>query len=154
MTRALWITTAALCGVAILTSCQTARPKLAGPLIQSAATCADFTQTIYFEAGQATVTRPAEGLLALASSRAHGCAVTGVDVLGLSDAPGENAANLALSERRAEAVKAALHRRGFDKVEIKTSAAGATGALTKSGQSRPVRRQADVTFRLAPLPAR
>ncbi len=142
---------AAVCGLALIVSCQSAKPPTVaakGPLIQSASTCADFTQAIYFEAGAAAVTHPAERLLSLAAARSRGCAVTGVAVVGLADAQGDSAANLALSQRRADAVKAALHRHGFDKVDIQTVAAGDAGAQTDAGQNRPVRRRADVTFHL------
>lgn len=143
----------AACAIALLAGCQTAKPpalSAKGPLIQSAATCADFTQAIYFEAGGAAVTQQAERLLSLAAARTRRCAVTGVAVVGLADARGDPSANLALSQRRADAVKAALHRHGFDKVEIRTQAAGDTGAQTSMGQNRPVRRRADVTFHLTP----
>ena len=142
-------------GVALVAGCQTAKPPAfagKGPLIQSASSCADFTQAIYFEAGEATVTGPADRLLNLAAARSRSCAVTGVAIVGLADAPGELATNLALSQRRADAVKAALHRHGFDKVEIQTTAAGDAGAQTASGQNRPVRRRADITFHLVPPP--
>lgn len=140
-------------GVALLAGCQTARPPALaakGPLIQSAATCADFTQTIYFEAGGAAVTWQAERLLSLAAARTRRCGVTGVAVVGLADSRGDPSANLALSQRRADAVKAALHRYGFDKVEIRTEAAGDAGSQTAAGQDRPVRRRADITFHLSP----
>ncbi len=121
-------------------------------MIVAASPCRDFTQTIYFEADSAAVTQPAERLLALAATRSHGCAINGVSIVGLADAPGDTTANLALSQHRADNVKAALHRQGFDRVEIQTTAAGDSGARTVSGQNKPVRRRADVTFHLAPLP--
>jgi peptidoglycan-associated lipoprotein len=142
-------------GVA-LAGCQTGRPHAAakGPLIVSASPCADFTQALYFEAGSATITGPAERLLTLAGARSRRCVVTGVAVVGLADAPGDTASNLALSQRRAEAVKAALHHRGFDQVEIQMTAAGDSGALTAAGQDKPVRRRANVTFHLSPPAAK
>jgi outer membrane protein OmpA-like peptidoglycan-associated protein len=137
---------------AALVACQSGRPTPAPgrPLIVSASPCADFTQTLYFEAGSAAITQPAERLLALAAARSRGCTVTGVAVVGLADAPGDKGLNLILSQRRADAVKAALHRQGFDRVDIQTAAAGDTGALTQAGQDKPVRRRADVTFHLSP----
>lgn len=137
-----------------LAACQSARPPAPskGPLIVSASPCVDFTQTLYFEAGSAAVTRPAERLLALAASRSRGCMVTGVAVVGLADSPGDKAANLTLSQLRADAVKASLHRLGFDRVDIQTVAAGDTGAMTMSGQDKPVRRRADVTFHVSAPP--
>ncbi len=148
-----------VCGVAGLTilglalaGCQADKSpnKATGPLIVSASPCVDFTQTIYFEAGSANVTQPAERLLTLAAARSRGCMVTGVAVVGLADSPGDKASNLTLSQHRADAVKAALHRQGFDRVEIQTAAAGDTGAVNMAGQDKPVRRRADVTFHLSP----
>ncbi len=135
-----------------LAGCQTARPpaQAKGPLIVSASPCVDFTQTLYFEEGSAAITRPAERLLTLAAARSRGCVVTGVAVVGLADSPGDPASNLALSQRRADAVKTALHGHGFDKVEIRTTAVGDTGALTPGGQDKPVHRRANITFHLSP----
>ena len=98
-----------------LAGCQTPKPpamSAKGPLIQSAFACADVTETIYFEAGQSVITRPAERLISLAAAQSRGCTVTGVAVVGLADAPGDSGSNLALSKRRADAVKAALHHYG------------------------------------------
>jgi outer membrane protein OmpA-like peptidoglycan-associated protein len=141
----------AILGLA-LAGCQSARPPapVKGPLIVSASPCADFTQTLYFEEGSAAITRPAERLLTLAAARSRGCLVTGVAVVGLADSPGDPASNLALSQRRADAVKAALHGHGFDQVEIQTTAVGNAGALTAGGQDKPVHRRANITFHLAP----
>ena len=147
------IAPAALGLVAVLGACQADRPpaqKTKGPLIQSAFRCADFSQTIYFEAGQATITREADRLITLAAAHSKTCSVTGVSVVGLADAPGGPGANLTLSQKRADATRAELHRKGFDQVEIQVAAQGDAGAQTASGQARPVRRRAIVTFHLAP----
>ncbi len=160
--RAVFLTAAKRCAAVglfamILTACQSHGPRAMsakGPLIQSASPCIDFSQTLYFEAGQATVTRQAEKLINLAATRTRGCRVTGVAVVGLSDAPGDPAANLELSRRRGEAVKSVLHRHGYDAVEIQVAAVGDSGAQTAAGQSKPVRRRAEIAFHLAPPPPR
>ena len=139
--------------IAALSACQGDKPpaqKAKGPLIQSAFRCADFSQTIYFEARQSTVTPQADRLISLAAAHTKACRVTGVSVVGLADAPGGPDANLLLSQKRADAVRAELHRKGFDQVEIQTTAQGDAGAQTASGQARPVRRRAVITFHLAP----
>ena len=115
--------------------------------------CVDFTETIYFEGGGDTITRQAESLINAAAARARGCEVTGVDILGLADAPGDAAGNLALSRRRGDAVRVALHRRGFNKVEIKVTAGGQIGAQTQGGQDSPLHRRANVEFHLINPPA-
>jgi peptidoglycan-associated lipoprotein len=140
---------AAIGACALLASCQTPAPRKSPSLIQSASTCADFTVSIYFEARSATVTREADALIKAASKQTHGCAVSGIDVLGLADAPGDPDSNLELSQRRATAVTKDLQRRGFGAVEIKVSAAGDLGAQNRAGQDRPWRRRADVMFHIA-----
>ena len=78
------------------------------------------------------------------------CDVTGIDVVGLADAPGGPEINLPLSKARAEAVTALLGRRGFKDLEFRVAAAGDAGAQTASGEARPLRRRVDVTFHVSP----
>src|SRR5437870_7812661 len=59
-----------------------------GPLVAEPATCADFSISIYFDAGSWRITREAEALIRTAALRTRGCAVSTVEVTGLSDAPG------------------------------------------------------------------
>ncbi|MEO8925621.1 MAG: OmpA family protein [Caulobacteraceae bacterium] len=121
-----------------------------GPVIQTPPACADFTVSIYFESRSAAITPQADRLLAAAANRARGCSITGVHVVGLSDAPGDPDANLVLSKQRADAVTGALHRRGFTTVAFQVAAKGDVGAETVAGQERPLRRRADVQIRLVP----
>ncbi len=90
----------------------------------------DINFPIYFEPRSASVTREADRLIAAARSQALGCQVTGIVVIGLADAPGSPGANLELSSRRARAVAAELHRRGFTEAEFREAAVGAAGAST------------------------
>jgi len=138
--------------LAVVAGCQSARKPAAsrGPVIVRPAACADFTVSIYFESTSAAITPQAERLLTAAATRAKGCSVTGVNVVGLADAPGSADANLALSRRRADAVTRALLRRGFTTVAFQVAAKGDVGAQTGAGQDRPLRRRADVQFHLAP----
>jgi len=62
------------------------------------------------------------------------------DVLGLADSVGDPAVNLALSRKRAEAVRGAVERLGFATVNFQLGAAGEDGAITVSGVARPLRR--------------
>jgi outer membrane protein OmpA-like peptidoglycan-associated protein len=133
-----------------LTGCETSHPRYAGPLIAAPAACADIVFPIYFEPGSAAITHEADGMIASARKRAAACRVTAVDVVGLADAAGAPGANLALSERRADAVTKALSRNGFSAAPVRVAAAGAMDASTDSGEARPLRRRADVTIRLAP----
>jgi len=135
---------------AMLAACHTAPTP--GPLIVAAPVCSDFTISIYFEANSAKVGHDAGALIDAAVKQAHGCAVTGVSVLGLSDAAGDPNANLVLSKHRAREVMKALARRGVTNVEFRLMAAGDTGAETKSGLAKPLRRRADVQFHLTERP--
>ncbi len=136
-----------------LVGCETSHPHYAGPLIAAPPACADIAFPIYFEPGSAAVTREAERMIASANRRSAGCQVGGVDVVGLADAAGAPGANLALSERRADAVTKALGRNGFSAAPVRVAAAGAAGASTAAGLAKPLRRRADVTIRLSPATA-
>ncbi len=143
---------------AVVAGCQSihrpmAAPTVRGPVIQSPLACADFTVSLYFESESSTVTPQAAQLLSAAQRRAKGCNVTGINVVGLADAPGAAGVNLALSKRRADAVTRALHRVGFTTVAFQVAARGDAGAETGAGQERPLRRRADVQFHLAAPPS-
>lgn len=106
--------------------------------------CEDLTMQIYFETNSAQVTPEAARVLKAASSRARRCTVTGVEAFGLADATGDPQANLELSQRRAEAVTAALQATGLSGVEVRQGAAGEAGAVTQKGASQPLRRRVDL----------
>lgn len=110
--------------------------------------CEDLKVGIYFEQDSAEITREGKTVLKEAAEIRKGCSVGVVDVLGLADAVGDPAANLALSEKRAKAVTRALGGLGFGNVNI--ASAGASGSTTSAGELRPLRRRADVVFRSKP----
>jgi len=150
--RATRLAVAACAVLAIAAGCQSGRkPAVArGPVIVRPAACGDFTVSIYFESRSAAITPQATRLISAAANRARGCSVTGVNVVGLADAPGGADANLALSKQRADSVTRALLRAGFTTVAFQVAARGDAGAQTQTGQERPLRRRADVQFHLAP----
>lgn len=110
--------------------------------------CQDLTVSIYFERDSAAITREAQAVLKGAGEMTRGCALGQVDVTGLADAVGDPDVNLALSKKRADAVRKAVERLGFDTVNFNVGAVGESGAITASGDDRPLRRRTDVTFRL------
>lgn len=134
-----------------LAGCQTA-PKQQVPLVAPPVVCNDINFPIYFEPGSAAITREAAQLISAARDRAQGCRTTGIVVVGLADARGAPGANLALSKERANSVSRALAGSGFLNVEFSEAAAGASGAATKSGADKPLRRRADVSIHLAAPP--
>lgn len=145
-----WRQPAAVAALSLaLFACQTTSHRPVR-LIQAPVNCTDINFPIYFEPRSYAVTREADRLVLAAHDQARGCAVTGIVVIGLADAPGSPDANLQLSRRRAEAVAAELHKRGFTQAEFREAALGAAGAATAAGTDRPLRRRADVSIHLGP----
>jgi outer membrane protein OmpA-like peptidoglycan-associated protein len=116
-------------------------------IVKRAPQCQDQTAQIYFDPQSAEVTQEGRAVLAAAAREAKGCKVAGIEVLGLADASGGADANLALSERRAQAVTTALAAAGLPPAEVRISAAGQAGATTAQGMA-PLRRRADVVLHL------
>ncbi len=112
--------------------------------------CQDLTVSIYFERDSAAITREAQAVIKGAGERTRGCALGQVDVTGLADSVGDPDVNLVLSKKRADAVRAAVERLGFSTVNFNVGAVGESGAMTASGDDKPLRRRTDVTFRLKP----
>jgi outer membrane protein OmpA-like peptidoglycan-associated protein len=122
------------------------------PVAAAGPSCGGFTASIYFDQDSAALTPEARMLLANARAQARGCEVRAVRVIGLADAVGASAANLALSKRRADAVSSALAAHGFGKADFDLAAVGDAGAATATGVAAPLRRRADILFDLAPRP--
>ena len=112
--------------------------------------CQDVTVSIYFKRDSAAIGREGRAVLKSVGDLAKGCAPGGVDVVGLADAVGDPEANLALSRQRAEAVRAAAARLGFDPANFRIAALGEAGAVASGGLDKPLRRRAEVTFHLKP----
>jgi len=110
--------------------------------------CQDLTVSIYFDRNAASLTREARAALKGAGDMTRGCVLGAVEVTGLADAVGDPDANLDLSRKRADAVRGAVERLGFSNVTFDVEAVGESGAVTKAGADRPLRRRTDVTFRL------
>lgn len=140
--------------LALIAGCQSTRPSAAppsrGPMIVAPTACADFTVSIYFVSGSASIDRGGEALLAAAGARASRCSVTGVKVRGLADSPGGRDVNLALSKERAETVARALRRHGFTQVEFQVTAVGDAPVESPGGDIHLLRRRVDLEIHLAP----
>lgn len=139
--------TTSLCALLVITGCSTVR-NARDRIVKPQARCADLTVQIYFEPDSAEVTKDGRAVLQAAAGQTKGCKVASVSVLGLADAAGAPAANLELSKRRADAVARALAATGLPAAEFDTAGAGQAGAVTASGDTRPLRRRADVTLKM------
>ncbi|NQE62479.1 OmpA family protein [Caulobacter sp. RHG1] len=118
------------------------------PVAAAAPNCVAFKSSIYFEQDSASLTPEAIQVLENARDQSRGCAVKSVRVVGLADAVGTSAANLALSKRRADTVSSSLARHGFSKVDFDKEAFGDAGAVAASGAAAPLRRRTDILFDL------
>lgn len=132
----------------VASGCSTMR-NARDDIVRAPTPCEDVTVQIYFDPDSAEVTREGRAVIAQASNAAKSCKVDRVTVLGLADAAGAPAANLELSRRRAAAVTQALAATGLPTAEFDMVAAGQSGATTRSGDTQPLRRRADVTVELS-----
>jgi peptidoglycan-associated lipoprotein len=148
MDRRMTIAGAAL--LACMTAACASLPGGRAAIERAPVVCQTINITLYFEQNSADVTDEARAVLRTASSRARGCEVDGVRVVGLADAQGAPDANLELSEARADAVTAALEAAGFRNAAFEVDAAGAAGSITSAGQAAPLRRRADIAITLSP----
>ena len=139
---------ALLMGAAALTACVTPgqQPPYAGPVVAAPNPCTDITASIYFERDSAALTRDAMQVLRGIAAQAEACRFRNVDVYGLSDPVGAPAANVALSQRRAETVSRELAQLGYTEVTFKLIAAGESGAVMPTGEVEPLRRRVDIIF--------
>lgn len=122
------------------------RQPYTGPVVAMPDTCTDITASIYFERDSARLTRDAMEVLRGIAAQAESCGFRSVTVYGLSDPVGAPAANVALSERRAEIVTRELAHLGYTEVTFKLVAAGEAGAIMPTGEVQPLRRRVDIIF--------
>ncbi|HYG25586.1 MAG TPA: OmpA family protein [Caulobacteraceae bacterium] len=132
--------------IAATAGCESLPLPYSGPAVVVPDQCENLTASIYFDRDSSKLMSDAAKVLRGAAAQAETCRFRTVTVYGLSDPVGSPAANLALSEKRAEVVTAELARLGFAEVTFQLMAAGETGAVTPTGEVQPLRRRADVIF--------
>lgn len=130
------------------------KPAVAPPRATPAPpVCADMSFPVYFANASRDLAPAALGVIADAASRLKGCAIGRIDIIGLADAEGTSAANLALSRRRGQTVAQALTAAGLPIPAGAVQAFGQTGALTPAGDPEPLRRRVEVIIHASPPPA-
>lgn len=104
---------------------------------------------VFFDFDSAELTQEALLILQTAANNAPDVNYTVIELSGHADRSGASAYNQALSERRAEAVRAELVRLGVANSEIATSASGETAPLvtTEDGVRQPQNRRVEITFK-------
>ena len=75
--------------------------------------CETMNFPVYFRDNSDALTGPAMQTINATATRAKGCKIAAVEVIGLGDAKGTASQNLDLSQRRAQAVADALKANGF-----------------------------------------
>ncbi|WP_156367692.1 OmpA family protein [Brevundimonas sp. Leaf363] len=141
--RAIVVTAAVLAGVG-LSGCGMTKMSTREQLVATPATCVAQRFDVYFADSEAGLTPAARQAIGATAELLKGCKINRVQVLGLADARGGQAANLNLSERRAQAVAAALTEAGWPAPVFDVSAAGDSGATTDAGVREPLRRRTEV----------
>jgi peptidoglycan-associated lipoprotein len=126
-------------------------PAPSASLATSRPACTDVTFPIYFAEGSDELTPVAAQVIQTQAAVVRGCRIGYVSVLGLTDANGGSAQNLALSQRRAASVARALAAAGLPAPKFEVSGQGESGALTDKGRPVPLRRKTEVVIH--PLPA-
>jgi outer membrane protein OmpA-like peptidoglycan-associated protein len=144
------VAVAALIGLA---GCQTMQ-GMRSRFVRAPQQCQDEVVPIYFATGRAELTPDGRKVLFDAATRARACTIKAINVVGLADAGGDEAANFELSKRRAAQVSEAMVDAGLPPRELQLAAAGEGGAVTPDGKVDPLRRRAEITFVLEPPPAR
>lgn len=138
----------ALVGAASVSGCGSlGGPK---PLVAQPSACGTQRFDIYFADSQAGLTPSARQTISLTATALQGCEIRSVRVVGLADARGGAAANLSLSERRAQAVVEALQAAGWPVPVFDVEAAGDQGAASGAGVVEPLRRRTEVVVEAAP----
>lgn len=108
---------------------------------------------ILFDTGQTTISTASNGLLDGLATSLKSCAGVAVEVAGHTDAQGAANTNLALSERRAKAVVAALTARGVPADRLTAKGYGETQPKVPSGPDDANAQNRRIEFKAAPAAA-
>ncbi|HIJ63183.1 MAG TPA: OmpA family protein [Rhodospirillaceae bacterium] len=117
-----------------------AKPAQAAPIAK--------TFMVFFDFDKALITPEAQRIITEAAAQAKGTNATAIHLTGHTDAAGTKEYNMALSLRRAEAVKAALIKLGLPSGEISLVGKGKSELLvpTKDGVREPQNRRVQIVL--------
>lgn len=103
---------------------------------------------VFFDWDSATITNEASAIIQAAASNANKMGSVRLDLTGHADRSGTNRYNMGLSQRRADAVKAAFVALGFAPAEITVTAKGETDPLvpTDDGVREPQNRRVELVL--------
>lgn len=109
----------------------------------------DAMYLVFFDFNKSNITAGADSVLDAVVAELHKRGKTSISVVGHTDTSGSDSYNEKLAVRRANAVKAALQKRGVAVQEISTEGRGEKDLLVKTadGVREPANRRAQITFK-------
>lgn len=105
------------------------------------AACTERQLDVYFGAWEANVDTEAQTAIRTGQTALAGCKIDRVRIIGMAGAPGDAAANDAISRQRAENIATLLEAGGWPRSAFEIVAIGEQGATTEAGFDRPMRRR-------------
>jgi peptidoglycan-associated lipoprotein len=133
---------AAVCG-ALLAGCAT--PKADAPKTANPAACPARQVVFYFGSWETELNALAMQEINAVQTALKDCTIQQVQIVGMAGAPGDVAANVEVSKKRAENVAAALEKGGWPRSAFVLDAKGEDGATTADGLEKPMRRRVEVS---------
>lgn len=133
-----------LAALMALSGCAQVR-KVSGRMVTTAP-CENVSTSIYFETGADQLSEPARQIVAESARMVSNCQIGELQLVGLADPTGTPAANVELSNRRAQAVLDAYVAQGVNIPRYNIVAAGERGATGAGGVVEPIRRRVEVTL--------
>ncbi len=106
-------------------------------------------KTVNFESGRAVIKADSIALLEALATASKACAGTQIEVAGHTDQTGNDAANLRLSEERANAVVAALTERGVPVERLLPKGYGETKLIDAAMTPEALAKNRRIEFRVA-----
>ncbi len=109
------------------------------------AACTARAFSIYFESWHADLSEEARTAILDQQRALAGCRIEHVRIVGMAGAPGDEAANQAISQQRAEVIANALAAGGWPREHFELVAIGEAGASAPDGMDLPMRRRVNVS---------
>lgn len=135
---------AVLC--ALLGACASSeKTKVATPVSAATSHCSAQQMVFYFGSWETALNDIGQKEIALVQSKLAGCSIDAVRIVGMAGAPGDVAANMEVSRKRAETVADALAAGGWPRDRFAIEVRGEDGATTSDGLEKPMRRRAEVS---------
>jgi len=111
--------------------------------------CQGRSFTVYFKEWETDPGPEGRKVISAAQEAFAGCVIHHVRIVGLAGAKGDEATNIEVSQKRAEAIADLLSAGGWSRDRFELVAVGEQGATLDSGAAKPMRRAAWVEIAAA-----